>query len=179
MFSKKEFRTFVKSELAKISPVEFQKASQNIFQNLQHVLSAQEGVWGAFQPLADEPSLDWSQLRTGFIDWAFPVVNGSTLIFKKTSTRFLKTNWGINEPMDGQATVIQKMNGIIVPGLAFHHQGYRLGRGKGFYDQNFNEFHKTRIGLCFDFAFSEKVPFESHDLKMDYVITEKQIYKIK
>lgn len=162
-----------------MSSDQFQNASQNIFQNLQHVLIAHKGVWGAFQSLADEPSLVWDQLGTGFINWAFPVVNGPDLIFKKTSTQFLKTGWGINEPVDGEVISISELSGVIIPGLAFHRQGYRLGRGKGFYDQNFKDFDQTRIGLCFDFAFSEKVPFESHDLKMDYIVTEKQIYKIK
>ena len=64
-----------------------------------------------------------------------------------------------------------------MPGVAFDMQGYRLGFGKGFYDRAL----ATRsnqgkvVGLCHHFQLVPHVPHESHDVKMDMVVTERQL----
>jgi len=60
---------------------------------------------------------------------------------------------------------------IIVPGLAFDQSGYRLGYGAGYYDHFLAEHPKAfKIGLCYPFQVIEKVPVETHDIKVDHVI---------
>lgn len=64
---------------------------------------------------------------------------------------------------------------LLIPGLAFDTSGNRLGRGKGHYDKFLAKFSKkpTCIGLCFDSQLVDKVPTDTHDIKMDYVCTPK------
>ena len=64
-------------------------------------------------------------------------------------------------------------NIVIVPALAFSIEGHRLGFGKGHYDQYFakNE-NIVKIGVCFHENLYEYLPNESHDIKMDYIITD-------
>lgn len=59
----------------------------------------------------------------------------------------------------------------VVPGVAFDRSGNRLGRGRGYYDRFLSRFPGTTIGVCADYRLVDNIPAESHDVKMDYVIT--------
>jgi len=67
---------------------------------------------------------------------------------------------------------------VLVPGSAFDVQGGRLGYGGGYYDRFFSSeaTRAVRIGLAFDLQLVEKVPIESHDQLMDFVVTERNTY---
>lgn len=60
---------------------------------------------------------------------------------------------------------------IIVPGLAFDRQRYRLGYGGGYYD-NFMINHPgaRKVGLAYPFQVVDKVPTEPHDLRLDEIL---------
>lgn len=62
---------------------------------------------------------------------------------------------------------------VIVPGLAFDHQGFRLGRGGGYYDRFLLHLPKKvhTIGVCFDFQLASSVPHSSFDLPVQKVIS--------
>ncbi|MBR2184790.1 MAG: 5-formyltetrahydrofolate cyclo-ligase [Prevotella sp.] len=60
---------------------------------------------------------------------------------------------------------------IIVPGIAFDNRGYRLGRGKGYYDRYLSKLEENyKIGICFPWQMIEKVPTDSHDVCVNEVI---------
>jgi 5-formyltetrahydrofolate cyclo-ligase len=60
---------------------------------------------------------------------------------------------------------------IIVPGVAFDSKGYRLGRGKGYYDRYLGGLAENyKIGICFPWQMVEKVPTDSHDVCVNEVI---------
>jgi 5-formyltetrahydrofolate cyclo-ligase len=61
---------------------------------------------------------------------------------------------------------------ILVPGVGFDLTGARLGRGKGYFDQYLEDSLALRIGLAWSGQMKEKIPVESHDCHMDYIITE-------
>ena len=69
---------------------------------------------------------------------------------------------------------------VLVPGLAFDRQGHRLGHGKGYYDRLLSRARSdtTRVGLAFEEQVCEAVPWEPHDVIMDYVVTEAAVYQI-
>ena len=63
-----------------------------------------------------------------------------------------------------------KIDLIIVPGVTFDKDGNRLGHGKGYYDRILEKLKVPKIGLAFEFQIVDKVPSESHDEKLDYII---------
>ena len=67
---------------------------------------------------------------------------------------------------------------IFIPGLAFNINGYRIGYGKGCYDMLLNNYKGIKIGICHDDDIIKKDFQECHDIKMNYIITEKRIIKI-
>ena len=61
---------------------------------------------------------------------------------------------------------------IIVPCMAYDNMRYRLGRGKGYYDRYLSELADNyKIGICFPWQIVEKLPVESHDMRVDEVLT--------
>ena len=73
---------------------------------------------------------------------------------------------------------IQEISGFVIPALGYDSAGYRLGRGKGFYDRSVGNINNKKIGVCFQVSFFENLPVESHDLRCDKIITEKEVYQV-
>lgn len=85
---------------------------------------------------------------------------------------------GIMEPSDSCEKANTKDGLFIMPGLAFDYDFHRIGYGGGFYDRYLsvdNTFVKA--ALAFDFQLIESIPYEEHDLKPDYIITQTQFIR--
>ncbi|MBQ1593805.1 MAG: 5-formyltetrahydrofolate cyclo-ligase, partial [Treponema sp.] len=100
-------------------------------------------------------------------------------------SQLTKGSWNIDEPSaccENFLPLVGKFNKItvIVPGVAFTKDGLRLGHGKGFYDIYIKrllekcretESSVTLAGLCFDFQLLPELPCESHDIKMNLILS--------
>ena len=86
--------------------------------------------------------------------------------------------FGILEPLKGKKIIPST---LIIPMLAFDSNLNRLGYGGGFYDRFIKKIEKQticiKIGLALSCQKINKVPVDKHDRKMDFIITEKRIYK--
>lgn len=67
---------------------------------------------------------------------------------------------------------------IIVPGLAFDSNYYRLGYGGGYYD-NFivNQPSAKKVGIFYPFQEVDEVPIEGHDIKLDDILVNRNALK--
>lgn len=85
--------------------------------------------------------------------------------------------YGIKAPSDGCSRLEATDNCIcIVPGLAFDNNGYRIGYGKGYYDRYLSNFPGLSVGLCYEVLHLDSIPVNRHDIKVNYLITDKMIY---
>lgn len=66
---------------------------------------------------------------------------------------------------------------IVVPGVAFDHQGNRLGYGYAYYDKLLAMVHRPIpfIGLAFQFQVAEKIPCSLRDIPIHYIVTEEKV----
>lgn len=81
----------------------------------------------------------------------------------------------IMEPIGRLFTDYADVDAAIIPGMAFDGQRRRLGRGKGYYDRLLPKLaNAVKIGLCFSFQMVEAVPVDSHDVRMDMVVSDGQ-----
>jgi 5-formyltetrahydrofolate cyclo-ligase len=72
-----------------------------------------------------------------------------------------------------------KIDIILIPGVGFDKKGSRIGFGKGYYDKFlFNKNDSLKIGLCFEECIVDAIPLEEHDVLVDIVITEKNVYYV-
>lgn len=90
--------------------------------------------------------------------------------------------FGILEPREtlredlARRVLAEELDLVVVPGVAFDRTGGRLGHGKGFYDRCLQAIRADtlRVGLAFDCQIVSQVPVESHDIAMNWVVTEKE-----
>lgn len=109
-----------------------------------------------------------------------PCVDGDDLILRQyLGIESMKAGeqFGILEPVGKEFNDLEKIDLMIIPGVAFDEEKNRLGRGRGFYDRLLKTVNATKIGVCFDFQIVEQVPTEDFDVKMDVVISTTYIYK--
>lgn len=90
---------------------------------------------------------------------------------------FKKSKIGVEEPIStNYFTHYNKVDMIIVPGVAFDRQCNRLGRGKGYYDRFFAQHSKLlKVGVCFDFQLMDSIPSNDLDIKMDMLVSENDL----
>ncbi|HRZ87257.1 MAG TPA: 5-formyltetrahydrofolate cyclo-ligase [bacterium] len=82
--------------------------------------------------------------------------------------------FGVLQPRHGEVREVppEQIELFIVPGVAFDAEGYRLGRGRGYYDRLLEAAGAAKIALAYDFQVVERVPREAHDVRVDIVVTE-------
>ena len=90
--------------------------------------------------------------------------------------------FGTMEPPKTQISILPQI--LVVPMLSFDRGLFRLGYGGGYYDKSINilkkHFQKEKkffitIGLAYSIQEEKKIPREKHDMKLDYIITEKEV----
>jgi 5-formyltetrahydrofolate cyclo-ligase len=80
--------------------------------------------------------------------------------------------FGIREPGDACAKIsLNRLDLILVPGIAFDLDGCRLGRGRGFYDQLLAVTHGPTCGVAFDQQIVSRIPVEPHDVRLSCILT--------
>lgn len=105
-----------------------------------------------------------------------PCVDGDDLRLRQyTGPKCLKEGeqFGIGEPTGPEFTDLERVEMIIVPGVAFDRTGNRMGRGRGFYDRLLKSTPRAfKVGVAFNFQMVDRVPTEDFDVPMDAVLTE-------
>lgn len=129
----------------------------------------------AYWSLADELDIrplirKWSDSKLFLLP---KIVNKQLILIEYKGEDILKPEpfFGIFEPEGPPFTHVEKINLVIVPGMAFDAQGFRLGRGGGYYDRTLPKLvHAVKIGVGFSFQMVSSVPYEPHDEVLDKVI---------
>ena len=86
----------------------------------------------------------------------------------------LINKYGIPEPANNK---IKIPSILLVPLVAFDKNFNRVGYGGGYYDRYIKRIRNKKkiitIGLAYSFQEVKKIPINEYDIKLDYVITEK------
>ena len=89
-------------------------------------------------------------------------------------------SYGVKEPLKNDCYFPDI---IFIPCLAFDKQGFRLGYGGGFYDKTISYLKAIKhnfltIGFAYDDQKVSNVVHDGLDQKLNYILTEKQLYEI-
>ena len=104
---------------------------------------------------------------------AVPKVYGDEMrfIYLEDLSQVEKGYAGIPEPIADEPVADDPKALVLMPGLAFDHQGHRIGYGGGFYDKFLErEPEHPTVALCYNFQMLENLETEEHDIPVDLVI---------
>lgn len=181
MNEKNEQRKNAKILLATISGSNFDIWNISLSKNLGKLLRDEDSkkkVIGGYAPILHEPV--WSIDLTADVRLAFPSFE-EKMFFKLSSFDDLEKRTDFGVEILGPNTEAKKVvpDILLVPGLSFTREGKRLGRGKGFYDRYLENFRGIKIGICYECQMVLDIKTDAHDQKMDFIVTEKNIYRIR
>ena len=88
-----------------------------------------------------------------------------------------KGNFEIMEPKDN-CEKAKKIDCILIPTVGVSKLGVRLGYGMGYYDRFLSSTDAVKISLTYSKQIIKSIPSDSHDVKIDWIITEDENIQI-
>ncbi len=181
--TKASLRRFFLNKRQDLSPDEQYAASQCIAAQLVPFLERlPPKMIGAYVPMRGEVDI-LSPLSSLRWPLSLPVLkaNASQLHFFgwQSGEQLQPNSYGVEEPVDRSSELMPTL--VLVPLLAYDHDGYRLGYGGGWYDRTLAYWqsihHRTiTMGIAYDWqARVSALPHEAHDQALDGVITPRGI----
>jgi 5-formyltetrahydrofolate cyclo-ligase len=178
---KSALRARARAERAALEPARKAEAARAVASLGLEFLGSRprQGTVSGFASLPEEFQL-WGLLRRldrEGVALALPVLagKGKPLQFRAWRRGDLTKAgiWGIAEPQPDKPLLEPDI--LLVPLLAFDHQGWRLGYGGGFYDRTLRGLRARKpivaIGVGFDQQYVDAVPHLDYDERLDWVLT--------
>ena len=195
VFEKKKLRRYITQLLKTLAPAG--NPSCSLYEELTHFEAYQKARSVLLYASLPEEAPTRKLIELCFADnkiTALPKVTGKKMDFftldpslplgEQTESGV----FGIAEPLPSCPLFVPSEKNlpllVFVPGLAFDRQGFRLGRGMGYYDRYFADLCRqprdngiTLVGLCRSIQIVPKVPAEAHDMRVDIIMSERRIEK--
>ena len=159
----------------------------NILNNIKPLIEEIENEYiGTYISFRDE--LDTKELNQYLLErelnLALPVIDFNTkeikfFIYQK-DTELIKNKYSILEPKNKDKVIFPKI--ILIPLLGYSKSGFRLGYGGGYYDKYLSKNgidEVKKIGIAYSFQEVKDIPIEDHDERLDWILTEKHLYKVQ
>lgn len=89
--------------------------------------------------------------------------------------------FGIREPAGGEPWPVERIDLVIVPGVAFDRTGNRLGRGGGYYDRFLAQpgLDAVACGLAFAEQVLGEIPVRAYDRPVDMLVTDEGVLRFQ
>lgn len=139
------------------------------------IIDQNASIVHAYIPMGAE--IDIKPLLEKLITKGITVVTPKTLPKSKMENRILTSFNELEKGVFGTSHPITSIeykgdfDFIIIPGLAFDKNNYRLGYGGGYYDTFLAQHPKAfKLGIFYPFQEVNDVPTESHDIQLDEIM---------
>ena len=175
-------KNHIRKKIIKLREVKNKKNLQVKINLISKVLKSKNKILGGYFPVNCE--VDTFQLMRVLKQKKFKL--SLPVVSSKFDMNFYL--WDFNEPLsinkygipepNLKKKVIPKV--LLIPMVAFDSKLNRLGYGGGYYDRFLKKHEKKniiKIGLAIECQKVKKLPTNDFDKKMDYILTEKKLYK--
>jgi 5-formyltetrahydrofolate cyclo-ligase len=179
--TKAELRMAALARRALVTPETRQKMAEVLaLKGVEIARRAMVRSVAAYWPIRDEADTTWLLDALAYHEFiaALPVVEarGRPLLFRKWTSRdpLIQGPHGVMEPSTRLPEVRPDI--VFAPLAAFDRRGHRVGYGGGYYDITLRHLRQIKRVLAIGVAFATQevasVPAETHDERLDFVITE-------
>ena len=182
---KEALRKFLINRRSELGPsIDFQS---NILNNIKPLIEEIEnehiGTYISFRDELDTKKLNQYLLERE-LNLALPAIDFKTkeinFFMYHKNTELIENKFSILEPKNKDKVIFPKI--ILIPLLGYSKSGFRLGYGGGYYDKYLSKNgigDVKKIGIAFSFQEVEEIPVEDHDERLDWILTEKHLYKVQ
>ena len=182
---KEALRKFLINRRSELGPsIDFQSNILNIIKPLiEEIENEYIGTYISFRDELDTKKLNQYLLERG-LNLALPAIDFQTeeinFFMYHKNTELIENKFSILEPKNKDKVIFPKI--ILIPLLGYSKSGFRLGYGGGYYDKYLSKNDigdVKKIGIAFSFQEVEEIPVEDHDERLDWILTEKHLYKVQ
>ncbi|OLO26971.1 5-formyltetrahydrofolate cyclo-ligase [Alkalihalophilus pseudofirmus] len=186
MKRKKELRSLVKEKLNEMTEEEYMHNSKMIKEHLCSTVSWKNANTIAIT-ISRGKEVDtykiikkaWQDGKNVVVPRTYPEL--STMVFFKITdfNELENTYFQLKEPKENVCLPYEceKIDLIIVPGVAFDREGNRLGYGGGYYDRYLVNYPGQTCAIAFEKQLVTRVPVELFDIPVQMIITEDSVFK--
>lgn len=180
---KRDYRKQVQQQLAHMTYQTYRKRSLNLAEKLLQEPSIQQANTIAIT-LSNQPEVDttfiieqlWKLNKQVAIPKCHPSDRSMQFYLIDSFAQTERAFKNILEPIPELTETVGKdaIDVIVVPGVVFDREGYRIGFGGGYYDRFLLGFDGKRIALAFEEQLLNSIPKESHDLPVHILLTDSE-----
>jgi 5-formyltetrahydrofolate cyclo-ligase len=182
-------KTFLRSHYKKkrlsLTKQEVDHLSQRVFKQLEKLNIWKFKHYHIFISISKYNELDTSsiiyKLKSEQKIIIVPKISNNELVHVAINdeTEFSINEYGIEEPSNGNNFIIENLDLIFIPLLAFDLEGHRVGYGKGYYDKflKLTNNSSLKIGLSLFDPINKIQDIDDNDVKLDYCVTPTQVHK--
>ena len=180
---KKEFRKMIKNEIEELSEEYILFSNSGIFENFIG-LPEFENAKTIFAYISEKREPDTVRIIRKALDMGKTVALPISFNNGRMEPRIIKSldelvigKYGIPAPKDDSPLLKDEdIDLIIVPAVTFNRQGFRLGRGGGYYDRFLKKSTAFSVGLGRERLIRE-IPLQPHDMSVICLVTEAGVFK--
>lgn len=162
-------KTFSFNEKNRLSQIIFSKLERDAYFRSAKFIMA---YWSMDDEVNTHDYVEkWAKSKTVIL----PAVDGNELklkIFKGKKYLVAGQKYSIQEPYGEDFDFEEKIELVIVPGIAFDLNNNRLGRGKAYYDKLLKTLEAKKYGVGFSFQIYKSIPHDINDIRMDKVFSD-------
>ncbi|HEC76823.1 MAG TPA: 5-formyltetrahydrofolate cyclo-ligase [Thermoplasmatales archaeon] len=182
--SKEELRKKIKEKRDKLSQTEIWRRSEKIIEKLTKMNEfVNADAVACYISFGNEVNthfliknfIEKKKILVPFVDKGRKEIRLSHL---KNWEELHTGEYGILEPKKEFLRIENNADIFIIPGIVFDESGNRIGYGGGYFDRFLSDFKGKKIALAYEFQIIKKMPNEKHDVKMDFIVTDKRIIKV-
>ena len=176
---KTTLRQQVRGRLRALSAEQLRPDSQRVCERLLTLpVWKQARIFLLYAPLRDEPDIGpviSVALQEGK-EVSLPKLDPAGFSYHASPIKSLEDlspgKFGILEPRHTSAAMaLNRLDLVLVPGVAFDTLGGRLGRGKGYYDRLLAAVNGLKCGVAFDEQIVDVVPVGPMDVRLNCIVT--------
>ena len=168
-----------------LSTEEVEKKSDLIIQNLEKFIKNAENIM-IFMDMKNEVRItklmELYPEKSFFIPKITDSKNREMKINKYEENELVLHKFGYYESSSSDFYNENILDIVIVPAVVFDLEKNRIGFGGGYYDTFLKKVRRGNkkaifIGVCYDFQVVDKIPREEHDIIVDFVVNENQVFE--
>ncbi|UAL46144.1 5-formyltetrahydrofolate cyclo-ligase [Sutcliffiella horikoshii] len=120
----------------------------------------------------------WDEEKKVAVPKCFPKDKSMHFYYLENFNQLESVYFRLKEPIVTEVEMCpkDKLELMLVPGLIFDEEGYRIGFGGGYFDRYLVDYTGYKVSLAFSQQMVKKVPTDHYDIPVHKIVTNEVVY---